>query len=179
MAHKGFRQREDNKMRQKIAEIIKSGQIGNLSSLGITYEGKLRHKNKENLVINCLAYTLNLHESDVYEDRCYELGADINFFVHVLEKLSETKLPIIGDIVVYFKEANYPTHAGKIIDIDPIIIRSSWGNLGLFTHDLWSVEPNYGNIVRFYKPIDLQDVEKLYEEKWKEKFSWLQKCISK
>lgn len=77
--------------------------------------------------------------------------------------MNEIKRPSAGDLVLYFN-IKKPTHAGKIIRINSttIEIESNWGELYVFRHALWDVPESYGNEVRFFKPISMQDSEKHY-----------------
>ena len=54
-------------------------------------------------------------------------------------------------MAIYFDDASVFTHIG--ITIGHERVRSKWGSLGLFEHDLFDVPLNYGNTVRFFKPI--------------------------
>ena len=68
-----------------------------------------------------------------------------------------------GDLVVYLGDDGTPKHAGKIASEDGRV-RSQWGG-GLFLeHGLWEVTESYGNTVKYYQGIVLDDSEKAFLE---------------
>jgi len=67
-----------------------------------------------------------------------------------------------GSMAIYFDEVDVFTHIGIIIGKDRI--RSKWGALGLFEHDLFDVPLNYGNSVKYFERISFDVAIKHFYE---------------
>ena len=57
----------------------------------------------------------------------------------------------IGSLVMYFDGFGEFKHVGLLKHNSRV--ESKWGQLGLYEHGLFEVPANYGNTVRYYKPI--------------------------
>jgi hypothetical protein len=56
-----------------------------------------------------------------------------------------------GDFVVYFNFSQEFKHVGILSDENRV--RSKWGVLGLFHHEIFDVPSDYGDNIKFFKPI--------------------------
>jgi len=131
-------------------------------------------KNYPNLNINCHAYAFGLGSSDQYRniawsDACQRLNkffANFAFIEFVLSTttLEEISAPLKGGLILYFDETGKPKHTGIILQATPSIkVRSKWGTIAIFEHEALSQAPaNYGDIVKYYSPLDIVSAEKIF-----------------
>lgn len=118
------------------------------------------------VTIVCFAHALGLADSSLYRELIYETGgkygANTPFMEYVLKAgvLTEITSPAAGDVVVYFDKGT-PLHAGLLTEKQDVVC-SKWGELDLFEHNLWQVPVSYGSAVRFFKPMQTQEAEKLF-----------------
>jgi hypothetical protein len=158
----------NNDKRELIARITESHSSkkhAELYKLGVLYQGVPQNQNYPKVIINCFSYALNFHKSEVYCGSVLksDIPANSNFITFLLKNgiLLAVEKPSNLDLVVYF-DGRQPKHAAKVIDIDNEVVKSSWGNLGLFKHVILDVPDYYGNIVKFYKPPNLKTTEEWY-----------------
>ncbi len=57
----------------------------------------------------------------------------------------------VGNFVVYFNSIQEFKHIGILLDKKRV--KSKWGELGLYDHEILDVPANYGNDVKYFEPI--------------------------
>jgi hypothetical protein len=116
----------------------------------------------------CLVYALNFVEHPAYLRIAMLPQHDVfagkkfaQWLVNsgALEEILSSNVPA-GTMAIYFDHAGVFTHIG--ITIEHERVRSKWGTLGLFEHDLFDVPLNYGNTVRFFKTIAFDNAIELF-----------------
>jgi len=115
---------------------------------------------------NCYMQALDLLPQDISEWRYLEIQPDAPFICHLLEKIlieRDIDEAVDGDVIVYFDDTGKPRHAGKSIAGRVI---SKWGDgcTHIWTHGLWEVPNDYGNLVRFFQPLRRDQVVAAYIE---------------
>lgn len=122
--------------------------------------------------VNCVMYAFNLKCDAmfraIYEcarirrrnwsrDKDKKISADTEFVEFCIEKgflLSKTEREREpGDLVVYFDNETC-FHVGKLQDQNRI--RSKWGSIELFEHDLREVPDLYGDKVKYFEPLQFE-----------------------
>ena len=115
--------------------------------------------------INCFAYAFCFGKSDSYRKEVHSIRfryqADSNFIRFLLQHslIQQTMTPKQGDIVIYFDEHDFPTHAGIVLNSAGRIL-SKWSRIGIFEHELWQVPAFYGTNVLYFNPLELSTLEK-------------------
>jgi hypothetical protein len=125
-----------------------------------------QQKDNNHVIIVCYSYALGLGESDHYrtwviESPNYCANSDfIRFLLQELLLRPITKVSI-GDIALYFDEDDNPKHAGIVTGLTKRI-RSKWGDIAIFEHELWHVPASYGSKVVYYQRIETLYTEECY-----------------
>lgn len=113
---------------------------------------------------NCFMYALNVSQARKIRN-ALQLNEDASFgtkFIHGLINnriLSPNKS---GTVIIYFKH-NKPIHAGKFSHTTKRV-KSKWGIGHLWKHDIFEVPYLYGNLFKFYDPVDPQIIIKEFQE---------------
>lgn len=82
-----------------------------------------------------------------------------------LSEIKEPSVPV-GSLVIYFDEVGAFTHIG--ITSGGNRVQSKWGLLGLYEHDLFDIPSSYGNVVRYFEPLQFNDAIQLFYDYAKE-----------
>ena len=77
-----------------------------------------------------------------------------------LTELTPPADAVIGSMVMYFDDDASFTHVG--LSKHNSRVESKWGQLGLYEHGLFEVPANYGDTVRYYKPLPYSVAIKLF-----------------
>lgn len=149
-----------------------------LRSMGITINREpfaWRRFRRSGVVINCIAYALGMHASDIYLadlKAAAKSGRKSGFAPELAEphldslqnRWRRKPSPAPGDLVVYCDGPQQRIkHAGMMLPNGRV--RSKWGSLpGLFEHRLWDVPSTYGDSVQFYRPVPLVTSEAFYRK---------------
>lgn len=107
-------------------------------------------------LVHALGFTNTPQYLDVASLRAKDVYAGAAFANWLLtgERISEVApdQAKIGSLVFYLDNDGSFLHVGLLKDNGRI--ESKWGQLGLYEHALFEVPANYGESIRFYKPID-------------------------
>ena len=115
---------------------------------------------------NCFEYALNLVYSVEYAGICdFEegmfrpIGANDEFAIYLLDNKIISEIPeskaASSDLLMYFKDGK-PTHAGKL---NRSMVISKWGKGLLLEHEVFEVPAVYGENVRYFRSLCLDDCE--------------------
>jgi hypothetical protein len=75
---------------------------------------------------------------------------------------SDAALAEVGSIVMYFDNDGVFTHVGLLST--KARVQSKWGTLGFYEHGLFEVPANYGDTVRYFRPLTYdQAIELFYD----------------
>jgi hypothetical protein len=108
---------------------------------------------------NCVSYAVGLSNLTDYWDLITDASlvpmpaghAGIPFLKRLVDQhLAEVASPSVGDLVIYFEEAE-PKHIGISIGNDRV--RSKWGTGLLWDHGTWEVPTYYGATARYFAPL--------------------------
>ena len=114
---------------------------------------------------NCFEYAFDLIRSSEYKAaldyqkgwKIRPVGADVNFVQYLLENSALTELTAVDNdvscVIIYFNGVE-PTHAGKFNNSR---VRSKWGRGLLLEHNFDEVPSSYGDNVKFYESLLLDD----------------------
>ena len=118
----------------------------------------------------CFEFAFDMIYSKRYRDvleyqrgwKIRPIGADKGFFLFLERKNAIQEKPLgdakHNDLIVYFKDGQ-PIHAGKIRKNR---VRSKWGTGLLLEHEIYEVPELYGNTVRLFEPISLENCIELF-----------------
>ena len=115
----------------------------------------------ENLHYNCVMYAFGIEEDQEYIDRvsaCPEdVHGDTTFVQFMIENgdLDEREHPAPGLLTIYFNEGRV-RHIGRLISKSRVV--SKWGIGHLYEHDIFDVPSNYGEVVRYFKTAERDQV---------------------
>jgi len=131
--------------------------IADLSKIlphSIKLEKEARLDNDQTWRYNCYTYAFCLSDSTE--------------FVDIIEQhLTEIEQNEIqdGDYIIYFHNGK-PQHAGRIRNNKVV---SKWGMYHLWEHDIWEIPVEYGDTVRFFNQIPLEECVSAFK-------TWVDTC---
>jgi hypothetical protein len=168
-----------NSKRQQVSNILSRGGYDPLVKLEKSFPDDISivrdEPRQEMIIINCYAYALDLMNSVCYKNELARIpwgkngtGVQSEFISYLIERkyLRESR-PHIDCLVLYFDNKS-PVHAARLVTSGSEheqFVRGRWGSFGaVLTHSLWCVANNYGSRVAYYKPISMEEAERLFSE---------------
>jgi hypothetical protein len=130
-----------------------------------TYPHTIRHV-PEPSDLNCAPYALRLSNNAIYRaiarDFDREIFAGRQFVEWLLSgRIREIEHPKSGSLALYFSGAVW-RHAGLVSG--PRRITSKWGTFPVYEHDFCDVPARYGDRLRFFETMSMDDALALFLE---------------